>query len=158
MSFNIPNSVAFLRTSREFPEDSRQLSIELNRSYLDIAEKVNSRIIGLYSVNKSSITGSSWFISGNRKQQSLRQVYEFSDSSLTINHGLNFSSITNFTNISGVFYDGTSWQTLPYVDVTSATNQINVRVTSSQIIITKGGGSPPSVSNGLLVLEYLANP
>jgi hypothetical protein len=86
----------------------------------------------------------------------LRNVFEFSDSNLTITHGINLAGVSYFTRIYGTFFDGTYWWPLPYVDVTSATNQINVSVSATQIIFKKGGGSPPAVSNGLIIIEWLS--
>lgn len=149
---------AFLRTSRNFPADIHQLCVEVNRSYLDIAHNVNSRVIGFFTTNRSTVTGENWFISQARRQQGLRQVYQWSDSNLTIAHGIDFLSLTNFVRIWGTFFDGTNWQTLPYVDVLSSTNQINVKVNSTNIVITKGAGSPPACQNGLVVLEFIGNP
>jgi hypothetical protein len=85
-------------------------------------------------------------------------VYQWDDSNLTIAHGINFLSLTNFVRIWGTFFDGTNWQTLPYVDVVAANNQINVKVNATNIIITKGAGTPPTCSNGLVILEWLSNP
>ena len=150
----------YLRQQRNFPTDSMQaLGVELDKSYIDIAQQVNDRTIGIFPLNFKAVTGNKYFISGsNTAQQSLRQIYSFSDSNLTFNHGINFNSITNFISVYGEFYDGTYWQNLPYVDVVNVTNQINVKISSTQVIITKGGGSPPSISNGLLVLEWLSKP
>lgn len=155
---NVLSETSFLRTSRNFPDDLTRLSIEVDRSYIDIARNVNNRTIGFFTNNRSNVTGENWYFNQNRRQQGLRQVYTWDDTKLTITHGINFLSLTNFVRIWGTFFDGTSWQTLPYVDVTAANNQINVRVTSTQIIITKGGGAPPTCSNGLIILEWIANP
>lgn len=155
---SILNNSPYIRTSRDFPEDPHQLSVELERTYLDLASFINFRTIGLFTPNRPTIGGESWYLSGQSRQQNLRQIYRFSDSSLTINHGINFSSLTNFVRIWGTFFDGTNWNTLPYVDVTAANNQINIVVNSTQIVVTKGGGSPPSISNGLIILEWISNP
>lgn len=154
---NIANSGNFLRTSRNFPTDPQALSVELSKTYIDIANEVNNRTSGIYGVNSQIITSESWFLNGEGGRQfSLRQVYTFSDSNLVFNHNLNLAAITNFTRIYGTFYDGTFWNTLPYVDVTAANNQINVQIGSAQIIITKGAGSPPAISSGILVLEWIS--
>jgi len=154
---------SFLRTSRNFPEDLRQLSIEVDRSYIDIARNVNTRVIGFFTLNRSTVTGENWFITQAKRQQGLRQVYRFDDTMLvgsviTIPHEIQFLSITNIVRIWGTFFDGTYWQTLPYVDVVSVTNQINVKIDDTNIIITKGAGAPPTMENGLIVIEYLALP
>lgn len=155
---DIINKGAYLRTSRNFPEDPKLLQSEINRSYVDIARNVNNRTIGFFTVNRSMVNGEQWFITSNERQQAFRQVYQWNDSNLTITHGINFFSLTNFIRIWGTFFDGTFWQTLPYVDVIAANNQINVKLDKTNIRITKGGGSPPTCSNGLVVLEWLANP
>lgn len=152
------NNVAFLRTSREFPEDIKQLTVEVNRSYVDIANTVNNRTISIFTVNRNALTGENWFITQNRRQQGFRQVYQWSDTNLTIPHGINLSSLTNFVRIWGTFFDGTNWWTLPYVDLTNVNNQINVKVNANNIVITKGAGTPPACQNGLVILEWISNP
>ena len=150
----------FLRTSRSFPEDLHQLSVEVSRSYVDVARNVNNRTIGFFTINRSIETGESWFITMNQKQKGFRQVYTWNDSNLTITHGIQFTSLTNFIRIWGTFTDASgNYQTLPYVDVLNVTNQISVKVTPTQIIITKGAGiGVPTCSNGLVILEWLGNP
>lgn len=149
---------AFLRTSRNFPPDLHQLTVEVNRSYVDIASTVNNRVIGFFTVNRSTVTGENWFITQNKRQQGLRQVYRWDDTNLTIAHGINFLSLTNIIRIWGTFFDGTAWQTLPYVDVVSVTNQITVNVDDTNINIVKGAGTPPTCTNGLVIIEWLALP
>ncbi len=155
---NVTNQVAYLRTTRDFPEDPSRLSVELSRSYIDIANCVNARTISIFTVNRPAINGESWYITSNQRQQGFRQVYTFDNTHLTITHGLNLSSIERFVRIWGTFYDGTSWQALPYVDVVAITNQIGVRVTPTQIIITKGATNPFTITNGTVILEWISQP
>lgn len=148
----------FLRTSRSFPEDIHQLTVEINTAYVDIARSVNNRVIGFFPVNRSIETGESWRITQNKPQTGYRQVYKWDDSNLTITHGIQFSSLTNFVRIWGTFLDGSgNYETLPYVDVLNVTNQINVKITPTQIIITKGAGAPPTCKNGLVIVEWIGN-
>ena len=160
MSSNVVNQVPFLRTSRDFPSDTPQaLGLELNKAYIDIATAVNARTIGLFPTTNAGINGESWFLAGaNQKQQGQRQAFLFSDSNLTITHNINFTNVSYFTRIWGTFFDGTYWNTLPYVDLTNVNNQINVQVSATQIIITKGAGSPPTISKGVVILEWISNP
>lgn len=157
MTSNVANQVAYLRTSREFPEDIKQLTVELNKSYIDTSNAVNARTIGLFPTNVSAITGESWLITGNRRQQTIRRVYTFTAYG-SISHGINLSNTQGFTRIYGTFTDGSVWYPLPYVNVTNVNNQVSVTVTSSNIVITGGGGSPPSVTSGYVVLEWLSAP
>jgi len=155
--------VSYLRTSREFPEDLKQLAIETNRAYLDIANSVNNRTIGTFPVNRSVITGENWFITQNKRQQGLRQTYKFDDTMavagvITIPHGINIKSLTNFVRIWGTFFDGIFWDTLPFVARINAADQITLKVNATNIVITKGAGAPPAIMNGLVTLEWISNP
>src|SRR5580692_2930189 len=148
-SSNVVNSTAYLRTSRDFPEDPQALRMELNKSYIDSANAINSRIIGIFSTNRPAVNGEEWFLAGV-KQQGLRQVYTFTAAG-NIAHGINLTNIYGFTKIYGTFTDGTNWYPLPYVDISAANNQVNIYVSPTNIVITSGGGSPPGISSGFCV-------
>lgn len=152
---SIINQAPFLRTTRNFPEEIQPLTVEINRSYVDIAAKVNNRVIGIFPTNRPAITGESWFYNANEKQQTLRQIYTFTAAG-NIAHGIKVDQIAGFSRIYGTFTDGTNWYPLPYVDVTAANNQVNVIVTPTNITIAAGGGSPPSITSGFVVLEWLS--
>ena len=147
----------YLREQRNFPPDNQQaLTVEIDRAYIDIALKVNARTIGLFPDNKPIVTGEQWFINGQaQKQQTLRQIYIFTAAG-SIPHGIIVSQIYGFTKIYGTFTDGTNWYPLPYVDVVSATNQVGVIVTPTNIVIAAGAGSPPAITSGTVVLEWLS--
>lgn len=161
MSVNIVNQVAYLRSSREFPSEIKQLSVEVFKTYTDIANKVNARTIGLFSINRPSITGESWFLTRTKnrgpRQQTFRQVYEINGTG-NFPHGIVFGDIFGFTRIYGTFTNNTNWYPLPYVDVISATNQISIIVNPTNIVITAGAGAPPTIVSGFVVLEWLAEP
>lgn len=153
MSANIQNQVAYLRTSREFPEDLRQLSIECNKSYIDIANAVNSRIISTFPVNKAAVTGENWFLN-NLKQQSLRRVYIFTTTT-AIDHGLDLTSIDRFTNNYGQFTDGTNWYGLFSASNVAIAGQITFYITPTQIVFLVGAGAP-AIIKGNIVLQWLS--
>lgn len=153
---NVVNVDPYLRMHWHFTDD-KQLFTELARSFNEMAIVTNMRTIGTYPSNLPAITGNEFFIQGgNRKQQSLRQVFSFTATG-SITHNINTSSFGGFTRIYGTFTDGTNFYPLPYVDVSNATNQINVYLSPTEIVISAGAGSPPSVSSGLVVLEWLSN-
>lgn len=164
MTMNIINHDSYLRTSRNFPFEVQALAVEINRSYVDIANAVNAKTIGIFPTNTAAVTGESWYLSGNiinlsgpiQKQQTLRRVYTFTSAG-NIPHGLNLTQLSNITRIYGTIFDGTNYYPLPYVDSTAANNQISVKVTTTNIVITAGGGTPPTISTGLVVLEWLSN-
>ncbi len=155
---SVINQSPYLRTSRLIPETPEKLPLELSRMYIDIASAVNLRTIGIFSPNKSSIGGESWYVAQNKRQQNLRQIYPFTDSAspILIPHNINFNDLTNFVRIWGTFSNNNIWYTLPYVDVTAATNQISISVNSTNIVITKGSGAP-AMTNPMIILEWLSN-
>ena len=159
MSSNISNQASYVRTTRQFPEDdTKKLSQELNKAYLDIANSVNTRTIGLYTYNQQVVTGEEWYLT-SKKQQTFRKLFILNSSSVStpIDHNIkNLSNSGGTTRIHGSFYDGTYYYPLPYVDAVSATNQINVKVSDTQIILTAGAGTPPTIQSGYLVIEWLS--
>jgi len=157
MSSNVVNQVAYLRTTREFPEEIHQLAVEINKAYVDTADAVNSRTISIFPTTRPAINGENWFITANRRQQGFRQIYPFTAAG-NITHGINVANIYGFTKIYGTFTDGTNWYPLPYVDVIAANNQVSIYVNNTNIVITQGAGAPPAITKGLVVLEWISLP
>ena len=155
MSSNTLNQSPLLRTSRSFPQDSQPLSVEINRSYVDIAEKMNDRTIGLFPTNKSIQNGEKWYLTASKVQSAFRQVYPFTSAG-NIAHGLKINQIGGFTRIYGTFTDGTNWYPLPYVDINAASNQVSIMIDPTNIEIIAGGGAP-SITSGMAILEWLSN-
>lgn len=161
---NFTNNVSFLRTSRQFPADLAQLAIQVGRSYIDIATAVNTRIVGIFSTNLPIVTGESWYVANNQKQQTLRKLYVFG----TIAAGTELDIPVNipadfiqFTKIFGsVITNVPDYRPLPYPDPVTNTNGMTILVglvggvLSIRIIV---GATAPNVVSGLAVLEYLSN-
>jgi len=154
MSSNVSNQMPYLRTSRTFPEDAQPLSVELTRSYLDIAEKVNDRTIGIFVPNKPTITGESWFLNTGKKQQTLRQIYPIT-STAAFAHGINFLNVERFTVIRGIGFDGTNYYPIPYVSSVAAANNMGIIVTPTQVVLSPGGAAP-ALTQGTIILEWLS--
>jgi hypothetical protein len=163
MSSNILNKTPYLRTSRPFPDDLDQLSIETNKAYVDTSLAVNARTIGLFSTGVATITGESWFLTNNiiqqryrnnQKQQGFRQAYTFTSTS-PIPHGLNFNNISTFTRCYGQYTDNTNWYGLINAGSTGIAGQISFYVTPTNIVFVDGGGSP-AIITGVVVLEWLS--
>jgi hypothetical protein len=135
------------------------MRIEMSKTYIDIANAVNNRTIGLFPTDVSAITGETWFVSSNQRQQGLRQVYAFGaivpGAGLSINHG-----ITNFSQFIRIW--GTcstnlpDYRPIPYASVAANAN-IDLRVTSTQIIISNSSAAPAIIS-GLIILEWISQP
>ena len=164
MTNNVINQVPFLRTSRQFPEDLRQISIEVNKSYIDIATAVNNRIIGIFPTNRPAVTGESWYFSSQR-QQTLRQIYPFgaiaSGTELDIPHGLDLDNVVIFTRIYATVITTTpDYRPIPYIDPAVLTTGMTILVGTvagvPSIRIVLGATAVP-VDSGVAVLEWLSN-
>ena len=157
MSANVVNNSAYLRTSREFPEDVKQLTVQLNKMYLDVANVVNTKEVGLYPTSSPAITAQEWFLQGNQRQQALRQVFTFTSTS-AINHGIKNVAAGNFTKCYGSYTDGTKTFGLIFGNIgTAIAGQIVFDVTSTQIEFVAGAGAP-TVKSGIVVVEWISLP
>lgn len=153
MSSKVFNPAPFLREQRKFPEQAQPLSVEIDRSYTDIANKMNARTIGMHVISQPLANGEKWVEDG-RINAGFRQVYRFTGPG-SFPHNLTLSSIQSITKISGTFKDaGGTWYPLPFVSEISATNQISVVVNAADIVITAGAGAPPTISTGVITLEW----
>lgn len=157
MNFSPINKTPFLRTSRKFPTEAQPLALEISKTYLDIANSINSRTIGIYCTNFSVVNGEQWYVKGDdSKQQALRRVYAITGAG-SYAHGINFNNISSIVNIYGTFFDGSSYAPLPFVDQTSIAHQISVVVDPTNIVITRGA-TAPAIVRGYIILEWLSNP
>lgn len=153
MSSNISNNVPYLRVQRKFPQESQELSVELERAYIDIANCVNKRGIGIFAEGNNIINGEAWNI-GQNKYQALRRIYPITATG-NAPHYLNINNLFTFVRIYGTFKSGTTTYPLPYVDSTAANNQISISITDTNIVITPGAGAPPTFDSGIVILEWL---
>jgi hypothetical protein len=155
---NVVNTVAYLRTSREFPEEMHPLTVELNKSYVDTANAINVRIIGIFPANRAAVTGESWYFT-NQKQQSFRQIYPIivvGGTPQPIPHGLILTQIERFTRNFGQFTDGTNWYGLNSASNVAIAGQITFYVGTTNITFLVGAGAP-AITKGSVVLEWLSN-
>jgi hypothetical protein len=156
MTVNLQQS-PYLQLQRNFPNDDiESLSVTLDVMYVDVAQKMNARTIGLFATNLPSITGESWYLNGQPlRQQTLRRVYQFAGYA-PIPHGIDFAGVSFFTVIRGIGFDGTNYFPIPYVTQTIPNGNVGIYVDPTNINFTSGIGSPVIVS-GLIILEWLSN-
>ena len=152
---NLPEKAPYLRNQRKFPfDDVRELSRQIDQAYIDIATKVNLRTIGVFAVNFNNITGEQWYLDGSsQKQQTLRQVYTF-NSFTNFNPGINFNSVSTFTVIRGIGFDGTNYYPIPFANPV-ATGAIELFVSPTQVVFGVGA-TPPGIVSGIIILEWLS--
>lgn len=157
MTTNVVNQVAFLRSSREFPEDLKQFTVESNKSYVDIANAVNNRIIGIFPVNRPAQTGEGWFLKQNQKQSTLRQVYTFTSTATPIDHNIIVNDINQFTRCFGSYTDAAGLNSYGLIWATNVAvaGLITFYLTATQIIFVVGAGAP-ALSAGRITLEWLS--
>ena len=159
MTANIANQVAYLRTTRNFPTAVNELTLEINKAYVDIANTVNNRIIGLFPTNRYVITGESWFINNNQRQQTLRQVYNFGSIApgAVSTQAHEIINLTQFTRIWGTCVTNLpDFRPIPYASVAPNAN-IDLRVDATNIIIANGAAGP-TINSALVILEWLSQP
>ena len=148
----------FLREQRKFPtEDVRLLSDQVDHAYIDIAGKVNRRIIGLFALNYSVITGERWFFQGsNQLQQSLRKLFTFTAAG-NIPHGLDWAGVSQISLRSyGSYTDGTNWYGVIYASSVPIAGQVSFYVTPTNIVVLIGAGAP-AITTGTIDLEFISN-
>lgn len=146
----------YLRTSRSFQEDIHQMSIEMNKAYIDTANCVNARTIGLFPTNKPITNGEAWFFDKNQKQQGLRQIYNVLSTS-PIPHGLVFDEVSFFTKCTGSYQDSLgNWNGLIFASNAAIIGQISFYIDAANIVFLSGAGAPALVK-GLIVLEWLSD-
>lgn len=153
------NQVAFLRTSREFPEEPVQLVTEINKSYIDVANAVNNRTISIYPSNRPAITGENWFIQ-NQRRQTLRQIYYITSVAAPLAHGISFFPSIIFTNMYGQFTDsatGANWYGFLPGGSTALAGQRTFWVDNTNINFLAGAGAETFVK-GIIILEWLSSP
>ena len=155
MTTKFINPIPYLRTSRSFPEESQELSVVLDKSYIDTAIAINFRTIGVFPVGKAAINGEAWFIKDNQRQQGIRQVYTFTAAG-NIPHGLDFANLTQFSRGFGTFTDGTNWYGVIFGSSVAIAGQVSFYVDPTNIVVLSGAGAP-AITSGTIVLEWLSN-
>lgn len=147
----------FLKTQWMFPNDeAKNLASQMDKAYIDIAQKVNQRVVGSYAVNVFSVTGERWYFSGaSTTQQSQRRVYTFTGAG-NIPHGLKWADVSSISpRCYATFTDGTNWYGCIYGSNVAIAGEVSFYVTPTNIVVLSGGGAP-TITSGYIVLEYLS--
>jgi hypothetical protein len=153
---NIINQMPFLRTSREFPTDLAILCDQVQKAYVDTANCMNQRIIGLFPTLRPAITGQSFFLAQNIRRQLLVQVYEFT-STAAIPHNITDVEAGQFIRCEGSYADGTNTYGLFFASSVAIAGQITFYVTATQIVFSVGAGAP-ALTSGKIILQWLTEP
>jgi hypothetical protein len=161
MTFSPFNTVGpFLPINQTFSEDDDQFLIQITNRDRDIARYLNVREIAIFDLVETP-TGQQWYNLTNPqiKRNGFREVFAFTaiaaGATLTITHGIvGIVQVTNYwANVTTAVPD---FRQVPYTDVATITNQIQMTVTPTTIVIINGVTAPAIVS-GEATLEYLKN-
>ncbi len=161
---NNQNQSSYLRTSRQFPNEIKQLGIELDRSYIDIANAVNNRMIGIFPSNAPAVTGETWFLRDSPRQQTFRKIYSFGPIAPGTELDIPIDITTGFVLFTRIYATVITtvidYRPIPYVDPSGGTAGMTILVGpvagQLQIRIVLGATAAP-VTSGIAVLEYLSN-
>lgn len=156
MTFGPINSNAiYLPTTQYFPPEQDRFREVLTFVYSDIARRLNDKQIGTFDLVEV-VAGEQWATATDpqTKRQTFRKIFYFTDANLNFAHGI--TGIVLCTHIYGSFTDGTNFYPLPFVSAVAIANQIQIVVTPTNVVITKGGGAP-AIIQGVIVLEMLKN-
>jgi len=156
MTTNNFQTTPFLLGQRKFPSESlADLALQSDLAYIEIAQRVNARTIGIFPLNFQVLNGERWFFSGSSQSQSaFRQVYTFTGTG-NIPHGINFSSVYAFSSPFGSFTDGTNYYGAIYGSNVAIAGQISFYITPTNIVVLAGAGAP-AISSGLIVLSWIS--
>ncbi len=162
MSANVVNQVAFLRTSREFPEEPKQFSVEVTKAYIDTANAVNNRTISIFPTTRPAINGESWFLTGNQKQQGSRQVYVIPAEMGVLpstNHGIRDVTPSQFIRCFGSYTDTSTSNTNGLIfgsdSATTIPGQISFFISPTQIVFKTDAAAPTPVQ-AIIVVEWIS--
>ena len=175
MSSNIVNMQPYLRTTWDMPDGNLiELVRELDRSYIEVANAVNYRTIGIFPQNRPAIGGEQWFLTQestqqirNNKLQNLRQVFTFTGPigaypyDIPIN--INVLQVEYFTKCYGSILTSTGeWIGCIYGSTNNLAGQItfalipNTSLSALNAKIRLFSAAPlPVVSKGIIVLEWI---
>lgn len=158
MTFDPANATSpFLTTNRYFPNSEEEFFPTLDHTYMEIAQAVNARTIGIYSMSES-LTGNLFVnpLDANDSVNSYRRTFDIS----AIAPGATDSFPHDIPTFARLVYLGggvstglPDWRPVPYIGV-AATDFISIRMDATRIYITNGA-TAPNIITGIIVIEYL---
>jgi len=147
----------YVKPYQNFQVDEEQLRILLNTINQKTASAVNLKDTGIYQTIEQ-VNSQTFFNTVNPQQvrNAFRKCFVVpaiaTGATGTINHGI--TGMTIFTRIYGTcITDVIDYRPIPYSAITT-TDNIEMNVTSTQIVIANGSTSP-NITDGIVVLEYL---
>ncbi len=163
---NVSQSL-LLVTSKKFPtQKSEELEPVLSKAWVDTAQAVNARTIGIFNTNAITI-GDKYYSTSTTDASQLRQAYRklftfgtiAAGATLTITHGItNITEIVHLygnciTDVSVVALANAKYEPLPFVS-TTLNEQVSIYMNDTIITIVNGAGNN-NILSGTIITEYL---
>lgn len=158
--------VPYLKTQWKFPSDEiDNLVPQVEQAYVDIANKVNSRTIGIFAENTQVVTGERWYLSGYTKPlQTLRKLYVFGSipKNTTSSQPTGITNLVYFTRIDGTALEtnGTTWVPIQFATSASPNATISVYVediAGVQNVTIHSGNTAQDLTSAYIVLEWISD-
>lgn len=149
------NQTPFLPNQLDFPtDDARQLAIVLDKAYIDIANRINDRTIGVYATVTPFIVGDAYYLSGGvqGRKISQRKVFVITSTAAPIPLGFTYSQLVN---LYGDWTDGSgAWYGFIAGTPNALPGQIVISTTATDLVFTVDAGAP-ALTSGLVVVEWI---
>lgn len=157
-------SSLLLPTYQTFSKENDQFLIQITKVYNDFATAINQRQTGTFNLSET-IAGENFFNTtvSNTAPANPRPAYR-----KVFNIGAIAAGATSTTahNIVGATFYTHIYATavtnvpdnrpIPYSSVTAVNQQIEIKVTATNIVIINGAAAP-NITSAIVVLEYLKN-
>lgn len=159
MTFSPANSLAFKVVENvTFSKDQGQFLLQLTDLYQKLATSTNAKDIGSYETVEL-LNGQQFFgPNPQTKIQIYRKCFAIgaiaAGATSSIAHGI---TLTRLTRAYGTcITDVVDYRPIPYVSATLITNQIQLTVTATNVVVVNGA-TAPNITSGIIVLEYQKN-
>ena len=143
----------------QYPLNSADFESFYTRREKLTAQILNTRIRGHFELSEI-VDGEIWFVvsDNNNKRSGFRKSFDRPAGIGVGGTDAFLHTITNMvtpTRIWGVATTATpDWRPIPYTDATAVTDQIEITVTATQIIVVNGA-TAPVINSYIVILEYL---
>lgn len=148
----------FVNPSMLLPSTFEGMAYTIRESHYEIANAINVREIGLYPNGLEINTGNQWYGATPREsRQIFRKVIVIgavpAAGPTTVAH--NIADATFFTSISATGITAVpTYLPIPYVSATLITDQIQLQVTATDVVVTSGA-TATALTDCVVVLEYV---
>ena len=149
----------FLTPYQYFPPETERRILVHKDIYENVANAINQREIGMYSVAEIQNGQQFFSTSGDNTKfrQGFRKVFQLgavaAGATDTQAHGITGATLY-YHLYGGIITDVVDYRPLPYVDEATLTDQVSLKVVGANIVVINGA-TAPAITSGYIILEYL---